>query len=707
MKKNYKAVLTIFGLVACIFNSAHAQGEKQEVLNEANTSSAVIKVKAEYEEELLPTGALPSVYKNKIYSGKKASITNLKQQTLPSEANNTRQVLQNSSGVVVSDVNNQSYYSIAIRGIGDPHESQNLLLMSDDIPVSADFYGYPAAYFLPPMSSVESIEVTKSGAGLLYGSQPGGSLNLRLKQPKYESDAFAKTQNTFGSNSLFTTFNSLTGGSKNFAYTVEAYQKKGDGQFSENSAFLANGIETRLRYKINDRHELKNQFSFYKGRFEEPGGLALTPAVGRIAITESRTQNTIANDELLIDRFEGRISHEYKGEHMLNVTTTLWGHNMNRESHRQNGSGFGVISTNNTNTIQDQDFYSIGARTAIAKDYTLGEENNTFTANLTVYNMNSPFEQGTGATADADELSTLTRRIDRKTRAYSFALENQFGFGVWTLTPSLRAENVNQSIKENYNGTPVLRDSSDTENVILGGIAATFTLENGVQTYANLSEGFRPVQFGETVPTSSNTVVNGDLNSSKTLSAEFGIKGSVGLTDLDASVFATNYKNQIGTVTGSTTTSLGNVGEAQYEGIDLSVKRKMNENLQGFVNTQFLKARFRAGPLDGKTPAYAPHYLHKLGLQHEVTRFKHSLSAAFSEEHYSDDNNTSERKIPSYNVWDFSGEYTPIAKQTGLNTKLTYGINNLFDNKYYTRVRATGIEPALERNFYAGFELAY
>jgi outer membrane receptor protein involved in Fe transport len=43
----------------------------------------------------------------------------------------------------------------------------------------------------------------------------------------------------------------------------------------------------------------------------------------------------------------------------------------------------------------------------------------------------------------------------------------------------------------------------------------------------------------------------------------------------------------------------------------------------------------------------------------------------------------------------------------GGKAKILYGINNVLDAKYYTRVRATGIEPALERNYYAGLELAY
>jgi Fe(3+) dicitrate transport protein len=153
--------------------------------------------------------------------------------------------------------------------------------------------------------------------------------------------------------------------------------------------------------------------------------------------------------------------------------------------------------------------------------------------------------------------------------------------------------------------------------------------------------------------------------------------------------------------------TLGNVGEGRYEGLDVSAQGELDSHTTAFVNSQILSATFKSGPLTGKTPAYAAPYMHKVGVQHEIGRFKNKLAASFLAEHYSDDNNTADRKIPSYNVWDLSGQYDPQVKILDADTKLNYGVNNLFDNQYYTRVRATGIEPALERNVYAGMELVF
>ena len=38
---------------------------------------------------------------------------------------------------------------------------------------------------------------------------------------------------------------------------------------------------------------------------------------------------------------------------------------------------------------------------------------------------------------------------------------------------------------------------------------------------------------------------------------------------------------------------------------------------------------------------------------------------------------------------------------------LLAGINNLFDEDYYARIRGDGIDPAYGRNFYAGLALAF
>jgi Fe(3+) dicitrate transport protein len=53
-------------------------------------------------------------------------------------------------------------------------------------------------------------------------------------------------------------------------------------------------------------------------------------------------------------------------------------------------------------------------------------------------------------------------------------------------------------------------------------------------------------------------------------------------------------------------------------------------------------------------------------------------------------------------VWDLTAEY-----RIHENLRLVAGINNLFDESYFTRVRSDGIDPSNGRNCYFGASLEF
>jgi Fe(3+) dicitrate transport protein len=74
-----------------------------------------------------------------------------------------------------------------------------------------------------------------------------------------------------------------------------------------------------------------------------------------------------------------------------------------------------------------------------------------------------------------------------------------------------------------------------------------------------------------------------------------------------------------------------------------------------------------------------------------------SLSSTYVDSHYADDGNTANFQVPNYNVWDLTAEI-----KVHKNVSLIAGINNLFDQQYFTRVRNDGIDPSNGRNYYIG-----
>ena len=69
----------------------------------------------------------------------------------------------------------------------------------------------------------------------------------------------------------------------------------------------------------------------------------------------------------------------------------------------------------------------------------------------------------------------------------------------------------------------------------------------------------------------------------------------------------------------------------------------------------------------------------------------------FVGDHNAQDNNAPQFDVPAYMTWDLTAEV-----KVHKNLTLMAGINNLFDESYYARVRNDGIDPAYGRNFYLG-----
>jgi Fe(3+) dicitrate transport protein len=84
-------------------------------------------------------------------------------------------------------------------------------------------------------------------------------------------------------------------------------------------------------------------------------------------------------------------------------------------------------------------------------------------------------------------------------------------------------------------------------------------------------------------------------------------------------------------------------------------------------------------------------------------KVKVGLLGTFVDDHFADDGNAQNFFIPSYMVWDLTAEIK-IYKDYA---SLLFGINNLFDEDYYSRIRADGIQPAYGRNFYVGFNFLF
>jgi Fe(3+) dicitrate transport protein len=166
-----------------------------------------VQVRADYDREV--SGAfLPDVDGTKIHAGKKTSNIDLEQ--IPDiSMDNYRQVISKTPGLVLAE-ENTPLLSIGYRGY-DPHRTQFFQVLEDGIPIHADMVGYPEAYYTPPLDAVESVEVVRGGAALMYGPQPAGAINFVMKKPPLDTPFTVESTNILGSFDMYSNFTSFGG----------------------------------------------------------------------------------------------------------------------------------------------------------------------------------------------------------------------------------------------------------------------------------------------------------------------------------------------------------------------------------------------------------------------------------------------------------------------------------------------------------------
>ncbi|MBI2495465.1 MAG: TonB-dependent receptor plug domain-containing protein [Candidatus Omnitrophica bacterium] len=684
---------------------------------DANTGTRRLQeVVVTAKEESATQAFLPDVTDTRIHAGKKTTVIDLKAQ--PTIVNNNyRQVLAKTPGLLLSE-ETTPLFSVGYRGL-EPHRAQFTQVLKDGVPIHADMFGYPEAYYVPPLQSIDHIEFLHGGASLMYGPQPGGALNFITKPPATGTPFSAYTENSFGTDELFSHYTSFSGHRDPIGYLGYVHEREGNGFRETNSDFevLGGGLKMTFGQTTDSRWTLG--YDEYHEEHGEPGGL--TKAV---ADREGRDQTTRFHDRFRLERYYGTLLYEQDlGEASQFDFRTFGGH-YRRYSKRQRGGGFGTLPSGanaGTNSIEEQDFYTFGFEPRIRHTYdAFGQDGQTLTAGVLAYFSDSPREDQRGASPDADS-GSLRNKSDRKMQYLSLFAEHLFRAGPLSVTPGVRLEHIWQQVKEDVNsdkagaGTP-LADADEFDFVPLFGVGARYDVTPGIALYSNLSRSYRPKVFTQAVPTGASNVINTDLEEGKSWLFDVGARGRPwNALSWDVSYFLMKFYDQIGT-SGNT---IENVGDALHQGVEFAAEAdlvRLYDAMQGttshervgsispFFNLMLLDARFTEGPQDGKTPQHAPQYTMRVGAQYRLKdRVKLNLSSVFVDDHFADDSNLASRTVPSYKVWDLTGEVALWKDYLAFFG----GINNLFDERYYARIRSEGIDPAQERNIYGGVRVGF
>jgi Fe(3+) dicitrate transport protein len=713
-----------------------------------------------YDTYPVPYPALPPVEGTRINAGKKTSF--VKPQEFPTFAGNDyREVMATTPGIIVSEEPQSPIINFGYRGLNS-QRSEFMQVLKDGVSIKNEQFGFPETHYTPILDAVDRIELIRAGAALQFGPQPGGALNFVMKMPRQDAPFHFTMRNVFGSYEYYRNYSEVDGTIGPLGYFFYYDHRQQEGFREANSDYSLDGGSPRFVLDVTRDSRFILTIDLYDEEHGEPGGFRRREAVNppnSVFVEDDPTLTTRFFDRFRLQRYYGTLEYQKFFSERTELDIKAFGGYLSRWSKRQRGGGFGTLPSGpdaNTNSIQLREDWTEGVDARMRHDYNLLGDVSTIAGGVYFYHALQDRRDERGQTPDAE--SGMLRNFNTgETWDGAIFAENRFHFGRLSIVPGMRLEFLNQSVDEEFNFAKShaeppepLASHSDFNFVPLFGLGVGYTVVEGaplsvasapvaggkgaeskevvsqtvtavgpprVELYGTVSQAYRPITYGELVPTGASSIVNGDLKEGEALQFEYGVRGKpFPYLNFDVGAFYFTFDDQVGEVilpNGFTSTS--NVGDARYIGFEaateLDVLSMINGgapspygNLTLYGNVTLLNAEFTSGPNDGKTPAYAPDYQVKTGAIYRYKDvFKLALLGTIVDDEFGDDGDSFEGFIPAYNVWDLTAEVKFWNGRAGVFA----GIRNLFDENYWGEVREEGIMPALPRNYYGGFEFFF
>ena len=697
-------------------------------------------------EQIFALRKLRKVEGTAIYAGKKSEVVLLDKALGNLASNNARQIYNQVVGLNIYD-NGDAGLQLNIGGRGlDPNRTQNFNTRQNGYDISADVLGYPESYYTPPAEALREIQVVRGAASLQYGTQFGGLINFKFKEPVPDKKIELVSRQSLGSYNLFTSFNSLSGTVGKFSYYTYFNYKSGEG-FRPNSQYDSRNAFAHLGYKFNDRTKVSFEYTYLDYLAQQPGGLSDFQFYENPEFSNRERNWFDVNWNLYALKLEHKLSA--KTDFSLN----LFGLDATRKA-----VGFRVDRVSQVDDISTprelliDNFSNWGVETKVLTRYDLFAEESVLLLGAKYYDADNDQRQGPGTTgmgadfsfAD-DEFPNYPRQsqFDFPNKNFSFFGENIFNVtNNLSITPGFRFEYINTNAEGSYKniildlaGNPLqnetIEDDRDFErSFVLLGIGSSYNLNASNEIYANFSQNYRSVTFNDIRVINPNLVIDPEISDEEGFTSDIGVRGRLSnKISYDVSVFGLKYNDRIGEVDVATATDYyrykSNIGDAFIYGLetfaDWDLKNTFFETAEDhrlnlFVNAAFTDSEYISSNeinVEGNKVEFIPEVNVKTGINFGYKNFLAGLQYTYLSKQFSDATNAPQDKtdrlngtrgaIPSYGIMDLSASYS-LGR-----FKLEAGINNLLDNSYFTR-RATGypgpgILPAQPITWYSTLQI--
>ncbi|MDO9184442.1 MAG: TonB-dependent receptor [Bacteroidia bacterium] len=679
-------------------------------------------------------GHLPEEKDGIIYAGKKNEVIIVDSLDANKAINNTRQILGRIPGLNIVETESAGFTAngIATRGL-NPIQSIEMNTRQNGYNISADIYGYNEAYYLPPMEAVSRIEMVRGAASLQFGSQFGGLVNYVIKDAPNKPFEFTTSQ-TIGSFGMFNSFNAIGGTYKNISYYGYLQYRNMDGYRPNSQQWQLSGFG-KFQYKQSEKVNVGVEYSLLRNRLQMPGGLT-DSLFNADPKASTRTRNWLRSPWNIITAYANFNPSE--NTTITFKTTYLFSHRSLVWRNEDGGPSALDVIDPATNAfvpreVGNEDMNNSTTELRFAHRYKLGKQKSTIGGGVR-YSYAWFKRQGGGeGTTNSDFDLSITGNwgynLDFTTTNIAPFVENIFRIGSkFTITPGVRFEYLNSTAKgyKIEDDIKLTTDQSRNRYFPLFGTGLEFKTTSNTNIYANFSQAYRPIDYGQLEPLGVISRIDPNLKDAYGYNVDFGYRGTVkNYLNFDIGAFYMAYDNRIGLVL-KTDTAIGeeytlrtNIANSVHQGIESYIEfnilkcfdQSSKYGLSVFNSFAYIDAKYTSGEFKGKRVEAAANTINRVGVIFNSNHFSATFQVNSVGDAYGDASNVKASEdpiagyIPAYTVLDFSATY----KYKNYAVKL--GSNNLTDKAYFTRrtdeYPGPGIIPSVGRSIYIGLSAKF
>jgi Fe(3+) dicitrate transport protein len=684
-----------------------------EVALQQNFSDAVTVIGAavNIENELNGRATLPEIVGTTLYAGKKSDVLVLDQMDANTTSGNQRQVFAKIPGTQIWEHDSSGLQiGISNRGL-DPNRSWETNQRMNSYDIMAEVFAYPDTYFSPPLDAVERIEMVRGSASLQYGAQFGGLVNYQIRRAPADRRFTLSSTQTGGSNAFFSSHNQIGGKIGNMYYNSYYHRRQGDGWRRANNEFDNNTGFVQVEFDATQNLKIGFEMTGLDTLIHMGGGL-----------TDEQFQQDARQSNFPGNWFRVKwLVPSAKVEYQLNPNTRLSftsafieGHRSVMWSSAQLTTSTGVLVPWNPEAPRsywDDTFHNSSNELRVARIHNWLGNGSALVAGVRYYHSNMSRLHGWSAPGAEPKFEwhypDVDRNLHNKTVNTAVFVENAFRFtDRLTVTPGFRFERVESTAS----GRPIIGAREQLRTLPMAGVGATFRATPATTIYGNITEAYRPTLLNDNWQADARVIVDPNLKDMTGYVAEYGYRGTLGRSvSFDVGGFYIKYRDRLGKLTSETpsgpTFFYTNISNSRNIGAELFVEADLfslvtggtgNSQLFAFASMAPISARYKEGPVAGNRVEFSSSFIGRWGGTYKRGGFSGTLQYSHTGDQFTDANNTlrlpdsSQGYIPEQKVMDFTGNYS-----LQQNYILTLGINNVLDNRYFTRRASAYPGPGL------------